>query len=147
MAVGILPRLVSLVATGALVACVSAEAWAQPRPARTVLTIHWGAEDFPGLPVLDAAIRQALQSRPDAPVNYYTEFLESEAFPASSLALRDYIRQKYAARRIDLVIAITTPALDFALGYRRDLFPDVPIVFLAGAAPDRMIGRSVSGIT
>jgi signal transduction histidine kinase len=147
MAARIVPRLVSLVATGVLVACASAVASGQTRSARTVLTIHWGAEDFPGLSVLDGAIRQALESRPDSPVNYFTEFLESEAFPASSPALRDYIRQKYATRRINLVIAVTTPALDFALGYRRDLFPDVPIVFLAGAVPNEMIERTLSGVT
>ena len=71
---------------------------AQP-PNRTVLAIHWGAEDFPGSTLMDAAIRTELQT--GAPVNYFAEYLETETFAAepASLALRDYIRQKFAGRR------------------------------------------------
>jgi signal transduction histidine kinase len=114
-----------------------------------VLTIHWGPEDFPGTSVLDAAIRKVLQSDEAAPVNYYAEYLESEILPAAaaSLALHDYIRQKLAGRRIDVVVANTTPALEFALRYREDLFPGAPIVFVAGPLPDGMRNRRAAGVT
>ena len=138
--------------TAALVVLLAAAALGpsasgQPGPQRTVLAIHWGAEEFPGTAVLDAAIRESLEPRPDATINYFTEYLESEAFPASSAALRDYIGRKYSGRRIDLVIANTTPSLEFALDYRRDLFPDAPIVFLAGSLPPGVADRTVSGVT
>lgn len=124
-------------------------AFAQERDAPTVLTIHWGPEDFPGTSVLDAAIQKALRADLDAAVNYYAEYLESETFPveSASLALRDYIRQKFAGRRIDLVIANTTPALQFAVRHRIELFPEVPIVFVAGSIPDVMVHRTVAGVT
>lgn len=148
MRIRILTRVVSIVTIATLsTAAVSRAASTEEKPARTVLVLHWGAEDFPGTPVLDAAIRESLGSRPDAPINYFAEYLESEAFPASSPALREYIRQKYAARRVDLVIANTTPSLDFALANRQELFPNVPIVFLAGSMPRAIAERSSSGIT
>jgi signal transduction histidine kinase len=136
---------VAIALLAATAVCQSASA--ETRPPRTVLAIHWGAEDFPGTPVLNAAIREALESHYDSPINYFAEYLESEAFPSSSLPLRDYIRQKYQGRRIDLVIANTSPSLDFAVSYRRELFPNAPIVFLAGAVPDVITNHSVSGIT
>ena len=132
----------------AVLPCVSASA--QTRAPRTVLCIHWGPEDFPGASVLDAAIQRALASdADDAVTNYYAEYLESETFPAdaASVALRDYIRAKFAGRRIDVVIAHTSPSLEFAIQSRAELFPDVPIVFAAGSIPERIVGRTVPGVT
>jgi ABC-type uncharacterized transport system substrate-binding protein len=122
---------------------------AQEALPRTVLTIHWGAEDFPGTAVIDAAIRKALQSRATAPVNYYAEYLESETFPSelATLALRDYIRRKFDGRRIDVVVADTTPALQFVIRFREELFPRVPIAFIAGRIPDAIAQHTVADIT
>src|SRR5262249_12837194 len=90
--------------------CAPVGASAQRKPPQTVLTIHWGAEDFPGTAVFDAAIHDALRARLDAPINYFAEYLESEIFPdAASPALRDYLQRKFKGRRIDLVIANTIP--------------------------------------
>ncbi len=121
-----LSRIVATVSVAAIAAVwLPPIAVAQEASPRTVLTIHWGAEDFPGSAVLDGAIREGLQSRADAPVNYYAEYLESETFPTelATLALRDYIRRKFDGRRIDVVVADTTPALQFAIRFREELFP------------------------
>jgi hypothetical protein len=59
----------------------------------------------------------------------------------SSLALRDYIRQKYRGRRIDLVFAVSEVALRFVLRFRDELFPDAPIVY-SGVAPSTTVGRA-----
>ena len=82
---------------------------AQAVSPRTVLTVTLGAESFPSNPVLDAAIRESLASRPDVPIDYFTEYLESDLFPEdlASPALKDYIHRKFRGRRIDLVIAMS----------------------------------------
>ena len=36
--------------------------------------------------------------------------------------------QKYAGRKIDLVITVWDPALSYALEHRQELFPDAPIL-------------------
>ena len=122
---------------------------AQEPPPRAVLTIHTGSEDFPGSSVLDAAIREGLQSRADAPVNYYAEYLESETFPTeqATLALRDYVRRKFDGRRIDLVVADTAPAVQFVIRFREELFPRVPVVFVAGRIPEAVARHTTAGIT
>lgn len=141
---------VPLVALSVCVAMgtVCAAAAAQDRPVRSVLAIHWGPEEFPGTWDLDAAVRGVL-STIDPPVNYYAEYLESETFPAeeASLALRDYIRRKFEDRRVDVVIANTTPALRFALLHRAELFPDAPVVFTAGPLAEEVSDRPPPGVT
>jgi signal transduction histidine kinase len=126
---------------------VPTPAAAPSRPARTVLTIHTGAEDFPANPVLDAAIQEALGSRPDAPVTYFAEYVESEQFgeQLASRSLAGYIREKYRGRRIDVVIAVTNTSLQLILD-NRDLFPDVPIVFGGLSVPDESVRTAGAGI-
>jgi signal transduction histidine kinase/ABC-type uncharacterized transport system substrate-binding protein len=118
-------------------------------PGRTVLTIHWGSESDPSSERLDAAIRRVLLGQTDAPVHYFAEYLETEEFPAekASKALRDYILRKYEGRHVDVVIAVASAALQFAVRYRDELFPDVPIVFLAVALPQAVVDRTARGIT
>ena len=145
-----LARIVATVGLAAIAAVwLSPIALAQEALPRTVLTIHTGAEDFPGSSVLDGAMREAIQSRADAPVNYYAEYLEAETFPTeqATLALRDYIRRKFDGRRIDVVIADTMPALQFVIRFREELFPRVPIVFVAGRIPEAIAQHTATGIT
>jgi signal transduction histidine kinase len=140
---------VVLVAVALTLGTTDAPVFAQPaRPSPTVLTIHWGPEDFPGTAVLDAAIHDALRGHDNLPINYYAEYLESETFKpeVADPALRDYIQRKFAGRRIDVVVANTTPAFDFALRHRPELFPGVPIVFVAGRLPDGVQTPGVTGV-
>jgi signal transduction histidine kinase len=121
---------------------------AQSLSPRTVLTIHVGAEDFTTNPLLEAAIREAVKSRSDVPIDYFAEYLESDEFPAeeASRALEDYIRRKYRSRRIDLVITTTNVGLRFALDHRAELFPDAPIVASTYDVPDDAVRRVGAGI-
>jgi signal transduction histidine kinase len=63
------------------------------------------------------------------------------------VAFRDYLHGKFAGRRIDVVIANTTAALEFALRHREGLFPGVPIVFVGSAMPELTDPVSSAGVT
>src|SRR5262245_48762579 len=147
-----LRRLARLLPVAALAVVAQAWIWptaaAQPRSSRTVLAVHWSSEDYPSTPVVDAAIRKVLHSRADAPVDYFAEYLESDRFPEedATLAFRDYIRRKYRGRRIDAVLAITDPALQFVLQHRAELFPDAPIVVATSSAPDTSRAGALTGV-
>jgi signal transduction histidine kinase len=140
---------VSIVLALAALGAAPGTARAQTGPPRTVLTIHWGSEHFPGTSSVDAAIRSAVLSNPRMPVNYFAEYLESEDFPVetASIALRDAIRLKFRGRRIDLVITNASGALQFAVRFREELFPGVPIVFIGVAVPQIATDPAVRGIT
>src|SRR5262245_42198832 len=120
---------------------------AQPRSVRTVLAVHWSSEDYPSNPVVDGAIRQVLLSRDDAPVDYFSEYLESDRFPGkdATQAFRDYLQRKYQGRRIDVVVAITDPALQFVLQSREQLFPGVPIVASSSTLGPHLSAAGVTG--
>ena len=124
MAFGLLPRAVAIVALLAA-AWICPVASAQSRSVRTALAVHWSSEDYPSNPVLDGAIRKVLLSRDDAPVDFFSEYLESDRFPEeeATLAFRDYLQSKYRGHRIDVVLTVTDPALQFVLKYRDQLFP------------------------
>ena len=117
-------------------------------PPRTVLVIHWGPEDFPSTPVINAAISEVLQSDPDLRVDYFVEHLETDLFDAdtASAALAEYIRLKYVGRRIEVVMAIADPALRFALDHRPELFPQAAIVY-SGIAIPKAPSADTGGIT
>jgi signal transduction histidine kinase len=140
-----------VLAFAVIAALPSVSAAQQDGSHRTVLTIHWGPETFPSNPILDAAIRQVLTSRPDLAIDYFAEYLDSDRFPAeeASLALVDYIQRKYRGRQIDLVIAMSDPVLRFVLDHREQLFPDAPIVATGAAVADeqtRGTGASLTGV-
>jgi signal transduction histidine kinase len=121
---------------------------AQEVSPRTVLTITLGAESYPSNPILDAAIRASLASRPDVPIDYFTEYLESDLLPEdlASPALKEYIHRKFRGRRIDLVIALTNRSLRFVLDQREALYPGAPVIFAGLAAPE-IFGSDGGGIT
>jgi len=117
-----------------------------------VLTVYWSAENFPSTAVIDASIRRALVFDSSVLVDNFAEYLESDLFPPddASEALRAYIRHKYSGRHIDVVIAVSDPALQFVLKQRAELFPDAAIVSSSiNAPPDsttRTAGAGVTGV-
>jgi signal transduction histidine kinase len=119
-----------------------------PRPIKRVLMIHSGAEAYPGSAKLDATITKVLHAHPAIEIDYHVEHLENEEFGESAdLSLRDYIRTKFRDRPIDIVMVNTSPAVQFALRHRAELFPGVPMVFVAAAPPAELLRREIPGVT
>lgn len=122
-----------------LFACYSSSSvWAQRPSPYTVIAVQLASDDPPAA-IANEARREVLLSRPDMPVDYFSEFLTIEGVRQEDafLALRDSIRRKHQGRRIDVVIAHTTAVRDFVLRYREELFPNAPIVFSGIDAPMR----------
>jgi signal transduction histidine kinase len=133
-----------------LVAASVAAAQDAPRPARrTVLTIHWGPEEFPATPVVNATLRDAVSRDPQLPVEYFSEYLEDYTLPPvqAQRALIELIRTKYEGKHVDLVFAVADPALEFALAHREDLFGDAPIVYSVVREPAALSGDVHRGVT
>jgi signal transduction histidine kinase len=137
-----------LVAVAAMTSVAQAQPSTASRPIKRVLMIHSGAEAYPGSARLDATITKVLHAHPAIEIDYYVEFLENEEFGAAAdAALRDYIRMKFRDRPLDIVMVNTAPAVQFALRHRAELFPDVPMVFVAAAPPAALLRREIPGVT
>jgi PAS domain S-box-containing protein len=102
-----------------------------------VLVLYWYNKDYPWNVNFERSFQAALRSAGSGAFEYYPEYLESNRFPGEnqSLFLHDYLRQKYADRNIDVVVANSDASLDFLLKYRDDLFPNTPIVFITTRRP------------
>ncbi|PYN60053.1 MAG: hypothetical protein DMD90_27285, partial [Candidatus Rokuibacteriota bacterium] len=119
---------------------------------KTILLIYAEARLIPAIVTADQAIRSTIQSRWPSPVRFYTEYLDLSWFPTEGQErqLGRLMKQKYAGRNIDLVMACGDAALRFALRERASLFPDVPIVFCAGeyeSIRDARLAPDVTGVT
>jgi signal transduction histidine kinase/ABC-type uncharacterized transport system substrate-binding protein len=122
-----------------------------PRTPKRVVVLYWYDKDFPGHVRWEQSFKAALQTATEETIEYYPEFLEANRFPilSQSQTLHDYLKQKYADRSIDAVVAQSEIALQFLNKYHDDLFTNVPIVFYAGSKPTRetlSIRPNVTGV-
>jgi PAS domain S-box-containing protein len=80
---------------------------------------------------IDEAFRSTLTSRVSAPIYFYTEYLDLTLFRGDEPRpeLRALLQQKYRGVKLDLVVALASRALRFAVQNRAALFPGAPVVF------------------
>ena len=84
------------------------------------------------MPALAAVVREVtveMQAAVAGPLNIYTESLERSRYPSDDLRLLALLRERYATRRPDVVIALAAPAVEFAVRSRDQLFPGVPVLW------------------
>ncbi len=93
-----------------------------------VLVLHHYGQEVPFRTAFDPAIQDALRSANPGPVDVYIESLDTFRFPAATESglVRQYLRAKYADKKIDVAIAVTDAAVAFARK-NRDIF-NAPIV-------------------
>src|SRR5262245_41569507 len=117
----------------ALLVCAPSPTSAQDAGAhKNVLALYWYGREYPTNLLYEQGLMRSLRAAPGGGPEYYSEYLEVDRFPEVDQArlLRDYIRQKYAHHRIDVIVASAETPFEFLLA-DRSLFPGVPIVYTA----------------
>jgi len=107
---------------------------------------------LPAFIALDRAMRAALTAPGRHPVNMYYETLDQVRFPQAQIdgELVALMAKKYAAMRVDAVIAIGATSLDFAEKHRSHLWPDARIVYTGVPVEllqKRQLGPTTTGVT
>ncbi|HKQ79534.1 MAG TPA: ABC transporter substrate binding protein [Blastocatellia bacterium] len=104
---------------------------AEPTAPKGVLVLYWYGKDDPANIIVDQRIQAVLRSAPPGSIEYYAEYLETDRFPGErqALLMRNYLSEKYANQKVDVIIALSSTSLGFLLKYRNDLFPNTPIIF------------------
>ena len=76
--------------------------------------------ELPGLSLLEAELVRTLRSNSSEPIEVYREAMDLSRFSSSSYKtlLRDFLRTKYADKKIDVAVAIMAPAFEFLVGKR-----------------------------
>jgi len=79
----------------------------------------------------------SLRARFSDPVNFSIVDLDNPRFDQQAYQdhLADALRSGYAGEQLDLVLAVMTPSLEFAVKYRERVFPGVPVVFMSISSP------------
>jgi C4-dicarboxylate-specific signal transduction histidine kinase len=101
-------------------------------PMRNVLILFSNNRLLPANIEADRGFREAIASSADRNVALYGEFLDRPAFsgPAFEQTMVTYLREKYASRKPEVIVAAGWPALDFVVRHRARVFVDVPVVHL-----------------
>ena len=122
--------------TALLAICTGLMLWiASALPAysetRRVVLLFGERPELPALALFQTNFVQTLTSNSADPVEIYNETMDLSRFGSNNyrLFLRDFLQAKYADKKIDLVIAILSPSLEFMLNYGSVIFPGTPILF------------------
>src|SRR5437660_11124972 len=109
---------------------------------KSVLILYDERMDLPGLELLNKGVTKGLTATFGTGVQFYCESLDLSRFPMSDNGAfrRDYYRQKYTGKKIDVVLAVMAPTLDFMVKHRNEIFPGVPIVF-CGVEQRQLVAR------
>lgn len=118
---------------------------------RNIVLLFDERVELPGLSVLSAELVHTLQSNSTEPIEVYRESMDLSRFGSDSYntLLRDFLRTKYAEKKIDVAVAVMAPALNFLLNYGDQIFPNTPIVFCGldrGQLGTRALPRNVFGV-
>ena len=122
------PSLLSLLLTATWF--LLARAALASEPPRNVLVLYSNNRLVPGNVAVDRGLRAAIKSSPERPVQIFSEFLDRPEFSGAAYedTVTTYLREKYAARPPDAIVAVSEEALDFLVRHRDQLFPRVPLV-------------------
>lgn len=129
--------------------CAAAEPAAATASEKTVLILDSFSfgDQFDSLEPLETTVRSHVSAR----VNFQVERLESYRYGAGyDSGLVQTLRHSHQGQKLDLVVAHHYPALQFVIHHRREIFDDVPVVFMDVAAlrlQSLDVGSGVTGVT
>lgn len=100
--------------------------------AKRVLMIFSEARDLPGNILMEQAVRQEMQAHSTNDIEFFTESLDASRFSESKdyRLFGDYIRNKYAGQKMDLVMLFMARNLMLAHEMKRVLPANVPSVYV-----------------
>ena len=112
---------------------------------KTVLVLYGERLSIPVMRITEQGLMAGLSREQPEEVEIFSEYLDLARFPAAQYGndLVRYLRARYAARKPDVVIAVTSSALEVAIAHRDELFAGVPIVF-ANVDHREVEGRTMS---
>jgi len=103
---------------------------AETREIRRILVLFSEDKGHPAHELTDRGTREAFQSNKLIDVQLYTEYLDLSRFKgtANLLTVADYLHNKCAGLKIDVIIGLYPAAVDLLLSETEGAFPGVPIV-------------------
>jgi len=128
------PLLVAGLLAGGLPSASTATA-TTPAAAQRILVLYSNGRLLPANVEFDTGLRRVLSPTPGPRIEIFDEFLDFPRFesPGHLEVMGTYLRDKYALRPPNVLVAAGEEALRFLLQHRDDLFAGVPLVYSAVA--------------
>jgi PAS domain S-box-containing protein len=101
---------------------------------KLVVVIYPNESDgAPGTYQVDRALRTTFAAGAPGRVEVRNEYVDTSRLRDAGFqaAQTDFLKRKYAGRKVDVVVAGLASGLDFVLGHRAELFPGAPVVYVA----------------
>jgi len=119
--------------------------------AKRVVLLFDERVELPGLSVMEAEFVRTLNFDSPTPVEVYREAMDLSRFGAANYKaqLRDFLKQKYADKKVDVAVAVMAPSLEFLLDNGGEVFPGAQVVFCGidrTQLGDRSLPSNVHGI-
>jgi signal transduction histidine kinase len=114
------------------------------------MVISTGSRFSPGFALIEQSALDTMTKLGPGRIDFYSEYLDIVRFPSESYQriFRDYLRDKYADNRPDLLMLFYVGNLGIAATLLQQLFPEVPIV-VGGFTEEKFatdrLGSLVSG--
>jgi PAS domain S-box-containing protein len=111
---------------------------ADVEPTGRVLALYWGDSDDRVVREQEAGVHRVFERVPGGTIEYSHEYLETSRFPREGYVggLREYLLAKYDGKKIDVILAFSSGALNFVLAQpESSFFPEAAIVFGTQQAP------------
>ena len=125
-------RLRSMLLMLALFGALSGSAaLAQPVPSQHILLLYAYGYGGRGVELFSDGFFKAITEAGFPVTNVYSEYLDlqrSGELPDYRRKMLDMLHKKYARRRIDLIVTVQQPALDFLLTEGKDIAPQAPVI-------------------
>jgi PAS domain S-box-containing protein len=118
---------------------------------KKILLLYGSEKDLPMNVLVDRQLRTIFKEKLGTEVELYSEYLDRRRFPDNHFDrnLIEFLRDKYPARGLDLIVVVESFALDLIQSYRESFFPTTPVVFCCMTESEyiaRTIGPGVTGI-
>ena len=88
-------------------------------PQKAVLALYGSRPDLPANLLVDEIIRSTLERELGPRLDFYAEFIDTARWPEAETqsAVHDYLRRRYAHKKLSAVIAVAQSAIDFVRIY------------------------------
>jgi signal transduction histidine kinase len=120
---------------------------ASSQTVKNVLVLHMESSRLPANVVAAKAILETIGREPGTQI--FEEYMDENRLPADYPALAETISQKYAGKKMKVIMTVGPPAFSFMMKYGEQLFPGVPIVFsvIENKALPPQLPRNVTGVS
>jgi signal transduction histidine kinase len=95
--------------------------------AKNVFVLHMESSRLPANIAAAKAILETIGREPGTQI--FEEYMDENRLPADYPALAERISEKYAGKKMNVIMTVGPRAFGFMMKYREQLFPNVPIVF------------------